>query len=54
MKTAYIKPETVVILMPRLMGDPTASLGNDEAEEFDAKQNGEDLDLEEIEFDMWK
>ena len=52
MKTAYIKPETVVILMPRLMGDPTASLGNDEANDFDAKQNDEDL--EEIEFDMWK
>lgn len=53
MKTAYIKPETVVILMPRLMGTPTASLGGGgEVEDFDAKQN--DDDLEEIDYDMWK
>ena len=51
MKTAYIKPETVVILTSPLMGTPTASLGGGEAEEFDAKQNN--CDLEEIEFEMW-
>jgi len=52
MKTAYIKPESVVILMPRLMDTPTASLGDGEVEEFDAKQGFDDM--EEIEYDMWK
>ena len=52
MKSAYIKPEVELILMSPLMGNPTASLGDGEAEDFDAKQN--DGDLEEIEFDMWK